>query len=255
MTAFALPKMPKRFVELSSVNLARTSIEYAVERGYPSLIHGSAGEGKSVSLYHLSKRMGGIYCSINAPAKHVRGMYFLLLETFGLYARSGRPTTAMVADAVYEGLAERHCAYPEKFLIVDEIGELDKDGQKELLRMHEATGFPMILSGNDEKLMQTHHRDSGLDQIVTRIGWRCRFIGLTKQDCIDLGVVFNVEGSDAYEALTAFGQKRNVRDLYKLLDDAEYSTGGVGSIRFHHLKAAVLDLFGRDGLALFKSND
>jgi hypothetical protein len=253
MTAFAYPKMPKRFVELSSVGLAKSAIEYAVKRGYPSLIHGSAGHGKSVSLYHLSKQLGGTYCSINDPAKHVRGMYFLLLDSFGLYPRTngGRQTTAIVADAVYEGLTERHRAFPDEFLIVDEIGELGMEGQKELLRMHEATGFPLVLSGNDEKLMQTHHRHSGLDQIVTRIGWRCRFPGLSKQDCEALGTAFNVEGPDAYKALIAFGRKRNVRDLYKLLDDAEHSSGGGVGIRLHHLKAAVLDLFGRDGLALF----
>lgn len=79
----------------------------------------------------------------------------------------------------------------------------------------------------------------------------CAVIGKpSRSDCRDIGVSFNVEGIETYEALTAFGMSTSLRELVDLLQKAEVITGGEGSIKYTTLEAALLHYGGESALKL-----
>ncbi len=65
-------------------------------------------------------------------------------------------------------------------------------------------------------------------------------------DCKSVGVEYDVEGKDAYDALVCYGARSSLRDLFRLLDHAKASRLGGGSIRKKHLELAVMLLHGGD---------
>lgn len=112
------------------------------------------------------------------------------------------------------------------------------------------TNSALVLAGNVEKLTKTRPAEMGsLDQIHSRIGLRVHLDTPTAADCRAIAVTFNVEGLDAYQELEAFGSRSNLRELVRLLVEAQEITEASG-IRLPHIRAVAQALYGnRDALA------
>lgn len=139
---------------------------------------------------------------------------------------------------------EPSSAWRPKVLLVDEYQALEPKVLRELMSTHERCRIPLALSGNKERLANSKRDAVAVAQIENRIGPRVFLDRPTAEACESIGVEFNVEGRDAYQALAFFGGNTTVRDLVRLLEICTRNNEGGGSIRLSHLETAVLGLYG-----------
>lgn len=230
-----------RFINIGSSLEIRKAMEIARDiPNYPVLISSKPGMGKTTALKHHAKEMGGYYCEVGQSSKSVKGMLTMLIDAVGF--PSSYKHVKDLNDTAIE-LLSVHIHGPT-LMLVDEVQILELTAFRELLRVHEATGISLVLSGNDRRLARTRIYDSALDQIVSRLGLRVELGPPNEEDTRSIGIDFNVEGRDAYSALHNFGRKTSVRDLVRLLVFAEQLRGQTGSIHIHHLKMAFLTIYG-----------
>ncbi|MCL7998269.1 ATP-binding protein [Brucella sp. 21LCYQ03] len=250
------PKVPPReqFADISAVKRARDGIVYAMNFGESVQIVSPAGYGKTTALHYLAEEFGGIYCQVGQAHKSVPDMYRLLLSAFNIYYDSNNYTRALY-DTLVERLS-RDISYHEVrnkrlLLIVDEVQTLEATAQRELLNIQETCNLALVISGNGERLTSKVDRGAW-DQIDSRMGMRIKLPGLSKQDCIDIGSAFGVEGMDTYEAISNYGRRTNARYLGRLLREAKALAAGTAAIQLHHIQG-VMKAKGRlDDLRLLK---
>jgi DNA transposition AAA+ family ATPase len=136
-----------------------------------------------------------------------------------------------VKDLSDTAVARLYPGYRSKqLLIVDEVQKLDLSAFRELVRIHEEADCALVLSGNDKRLARTRIHDSALDQIVSSLGFRVELDVPLEEDCRDIAIDFNLEGTEAYQTLAHFGRQTSVRDLVRLLLFAEKLRGQSGGI-------------------------
>ncbi len=248
------PHRPSRFVDISASKAVRSAIEAAVDLGYPSLITGEPGTGKTTALLHHTAELSGVYCQVGQASKSVAGMYQMLLDahSYGTDAKFLRD----LSDVVYSQLRPSYMDERGRLLVVDEIQTLDLAALRELLNIQETCRIPLVLCGNDERLAKTNSRDSAIDQIKSRIGVIRKLGKPLPEDCRDIAIEFNVEGKDARTALETFGCQTSLRDLVRVLEIASVITGGFGSIQLRHIEQATLKKYGDpSALALLKGEE
>lgn len=233
-----------RYVETRTARQLRAVLGTAVQLGCPVLAVGDAGLGKTVALRRIAAETGAAYCEVAQHTKNIKPMFQLLHEAFGLYQHS---------KFVYElAQACKRSIGPDRPLIVDEYQNFAPAVLRELLHIQEHCGFPMLLAGNRERLAGGRRDAGALDQIASRLPYTVAVGKPTRDDCIGIGVEYNVEGKDAYEALANYGQQTSLRALCFLLDLSAALTGGQGGIALRHIETALGNMTpaGRDALKL-----
>lgn len=255
--ALTRPYMTDVFVEIGAVRRIRGAISAAMESPYPSYIVSDPGYGKTTALFHSAQGQGGAYVQIGEAHKNIAGMYLAVLGAFNILARSTYERELF--NQVVNDLSPRRYQLdaPRRLLIVDEFQTFEDRTKRELLKIQETCGFALVLAGNSERIMSSGKKDvKALQQIEDRIGVRVALPPLDDDDCVAIGSAYGVEGMDAYRAVTAFGTGTNVRALARLLQQAKRLTGGTAAIQIHHIKTAVLALYGKnDALALLTRKD
>jgi len=233
----------KRFVNIKNVERIEDTINYTLQTGYPTLITSAPGMGKTTALREYAERTNAVYCEINQTTKGLKGMFEMLIEEHGYY--SDKQYTSEIGKICHHHLSDyynrRYCLSP---LIIDEYQTLEPKNQRELLSLQERCGIPLVLSGNNERLAGKKEDRGALQQIESRIAMHTQLDRLSAQDCERLAVAFNVEGVDAYRALSSFGCKTSVRELVRLLEECERIVNGAGGIRLHHVESALMGLSG-----------
>lgn len=181
----------------------------------------------------------------------------MLLGSLGI--ADGHKYLTDLSDDVYRTFmpSNRYCtdagAFIDKprFLVVDEVQTLEATAFRELLRVQEKCSLGLVLAGNAERLANTRRDAETWAQIESRIGMQRHLPGPSIRDCELIGSAFNVEGKDAYAALSAYGTRTNFRDLVQLLETARRmsgtETGNVVGIRLIHLQNALSTLTARAG--------
>lgn len=254
MTTLIAPRSTTRFVHTTASRQIKDAIAAAIDLGYPTLITGEPGTGKTTALLYHTAQFTGVYCQVGYASRTVKGMYQMLLDAHGIAV--DRAFLKELSELVYWQLKPAFEAERGRLLIVDEVQTLDLSALRELLNIQETCRIPLVLSGNIERLARTKSHDSALEQINSRIGMRVRLGKPFPEDCRDLAIEFNVEGKDAYAAVEAYGARTSIRDLVKLLEVAERITGGVGSIKLGTLEHALLTLNGdQDALSLIVTEE
>lgn len=237
-----------KVVEIGAVHQVRAALRTAERFGFPSLVIGNPGMGKTTALRLVAKEHDGAYCEVSQQTKTVKGMYHMLLSAYGVRA-DARFTYDLASQCLWSLDNNRRDVPP---LFVDEYQTFEPRALRELLHIHERCGFALVLSGNRERLAKSSRDAGALEQIESRIGMRFRMERPSPDDCTNIGIEFNVEGSEAYAALAAFGGRTTVRDLVRLLLICVENTKGSGSIKLAELKEGAQALFGsRDALKLF----
>lgn len=233
-----------RYVETRTALLLRAALGTAVQLSCPVLAVGDAGLGKTVALRRIASETRAAYCEVAQHTKNIKPMFQLLHEAFGLFQSS---------KFVYDlAQACKRNIGPERPLIVDEYQNFAPTVLRELLHIQEQCGFPLLLVGNRERLAGGRRDAGALDQIESRLPYRVAVGKPTRDDCVSIGVEYNVEGRDAYEALAAYGQRTSLRALCFLLDMCAAATGGRGGIALRHIETALGNMtpIGRDALKL-----
>jgi DNA transposition AAA+ family ATPase len=236
--------IPANIVETETVAIAREAATLALALRFPVHIVGRPGTGKSSALWHVAREMGGSYCEVSAPSKGTKAMFELLLDSIG--ERTGKKYVSEIADEVYYRFQPHHAPSSDgewhqfpRLLVVDEVQTLEPTAFRELLRVQEKCGVGLVLAGNAERLAGQKKDADTWAQIESRIAVRRTLPGPNKRDCELIGSTYNVEGKDAYEALSAFGTRTNFRDLTQLLEIAKSLAGNAIGIRKSHLETAL----------------
>lgn len=243
MTRLIRPYVPETYVEIGAVAIARQAIEYALRRPYPANLVGKPGYGKTTALWHLSMEYGGTYCPVSQTSKSAVGMYRLILDALGIY--HSLRLAGDLLEKIIESFDRRHYGRsPKPVLIVDEVQTLEATALRELLNIQETCGLALVMAGNGERLAARQVDHAAWEQIERRIGMTFRLLPLTKPDCDALALEFNVEGADAFAALTNFGTQTHASHLVRLLEQATILTGGTTGVRLEHIRSAANAMFG-----------
>jgi DNA transposition AAA+ family ATPase len=239
----------RTFVKINTVERIDTAINYTLRTGYPTLITSAPGMGKTTALREYAKNTNAVYCEINQTTKSTKWMYEMLIEAHGHH--TDKQYTSDIGRLCYRYLADYYADFPCRTpLIIDEYQTLEPKNQRELLSLQERCDIPLVLSGNNERLAGKKEDRGALKQIESRIAMHIQLDRPTSQDCERLAVAFNVEGVDAYAALSRYGCKTSVRELVRVLEECERLVNGAGGIRLHHVEAALFGLSdGRETLA------
>ncbi|OJF99972.1 ATP-binding protein [Pararhizobium antarcticum] len=249
--------IPARIVETDTVKIARMASKFSLDMGFPVHLIGRPGTGKSSALWHIAQDMGGGYCEVSAQSRSTKGMFQMLLGTLGI--ADDHKYISDLSDDVYRCFMpiNRYCSEAgcfvdvPHFLVVDEVQTLEATALRELLRVQEKCSLGLVIAGNAERLATTRRDAATWAQIESRIGMQRHLPGPSICDCELIGAAFNVEGKDAYAALSAYGTRTNFRDLVQLLETARRmsgpETGHAVGIRLIHLQNALSTLTARTG--------
>ena len=225
------------FVEINAARQVRVAVETALASRCAVRITSNPGRGKTFALWHICEQLGGYYCQVASEQKAGRGLWEMLLASAGVIHDCRH--AGDMADLVYSRFDCRRESEP-MLLVIDEYQNIEPAYQRELLSLQETTQIALVLAGNTVGLRRRSVDVIALEQIDDRIWHNVTVSELSAEDCCSIGVEFNVEGKDAYSAITAFGLGSNARQLVRLLTYAKALTQGQGSVQLRHIESAVL---------------
>lgn len=240
----AVPKTPHRFVETSSSRMVGKAIKTAVRLRAPVRIIGKPGTGKTAALLHYRQQYDAVYVECTHFSKNVGGLFRSLIAAYGFHSDSKFERD--LTDVLYSrltGSAWDGKRLRDKPLFVDEWQTLEATAQRELVRISENCGIPLVLSGNEERLTTSKIDHTAMAQVESRIAAVFHTLPLTEADCDTICIDFNVEGKDAFERVRRIGTGLEFRRLANVLEEAKlFREGGAGSIRAFHLDEAIESL-------------
>jgi len=225
------------FVEITAAKQVQMAVDTALASRCAVRITSNPGRGKTFALWHICAKLGGYYCQVASEQKAGRGLWEMLLAS--AHVTHDCRHAGNMADLVYSRFDCRHDPEP-LLLVIDEYQNIEPAYQRELLSLQETAQIALVLAGNTVGLRRRSVDAIALEQIDDRIWHNVRVSELSAEDCRSIGIEFNVEGKDAYSAITAFGLRSNARQLVRLLSNARALTQGQGSVQLRHIESALL---------------
>jgi DNA transposition AAA+ family ATPase len=139
-------------------------IKLAHEAKDMAIIYGDAGSGKTFTAKHYAAEVSGcVYIS----ATHVKGAPKAVLQTLAAKLKvAARLTAAELYDEVVKVFMQA-----DRLLIVDEAQHLSTGALETIRGLHDETGVPVVMLGNDWVLTRMRgSRAPAFAQILSRVG-------------------------------------------------------------------------------------
>ena len=239
--------MVEHHTKITAVSQVISAVECAIESGIVAHIIGEPGLGKTQALLYAQSRIhGSIYCSVSQTSKNYVGLLKMLHGELGFLA--DHKYTRDIENSllnhlpIYQG---RDGDPVRRLVMIDEIQILELPAFRDLLEIATYSPIALVVCGNPTSLASSAKRDAGtFNQIRSRIGlWR-HIEKPTAEDCQRIAAGFNLEGMDAYKAAVEIARSSSLRIMCNVLARAENLSAGRGSTKLHHMKTAVLELYG-----------
>ncbi len=226
----------RRFIATSIHEQVQEAVQFSVERNAVSLVVGRPGNGKSTSIRHIAEAdPRAILLDFKPRFRTTKGMHRAFMEACGWWhVHKNGHDLEVAAEACARERAER-----SHFLLVDEYQNFDLEAVRALLRFNDDYGLPIILVGNFSRLRRTKTDAHTFEQITSRIWKSIKLDNPVRQDFIEIGVEYNLEGQPAYEELVVLGHNTCIREAVQVLETARALRGERGSLGIEHLREAV----------------
>jgi len=226
------PERPDIFAATSISRRVHETIDFAVKTAGTAVIVGPAGIGKSAALAEYCAANTNAYAfELEQTRKTLKRLAEAICEVFNIYVY--REYSAEIFDVLIDRLVDD--VHRGNFLIIDEVQNAGLDGIRMLLTLHEHLGMPMVFVGNPAAIKRTQANAAVFDQVEDRVGRWVRLERPLPEDIQSIGIDYEVQGKDAYDALIAYGVHFTIRKAVRLLQTARQLAGEKGSIRYHHL--------------------
>ena len=262
MNQTSQPFQLENFVETETYRKVKEAADNAILFRRPALVYGKAGLGKTVALMKIAAETGAKMFEVNATNKGVGAMLKSFIRAFGGYPR-GRATGDLLEECEYLAREDTITARDgwggmsaeqyrqSRLLLVDEYQTFEPNALRLLLGICFDMQLPLLVCGNSERLARNSREAKlAMEQLRQRLLLRFEVGKPSYRDCRDIGIHFNVEGKEAYEAIAAFGCQTSLRELVDLLQKAANVNGGEGGIKRHSLETALLAYGGEKLLPL-----
>jgi DNA transposition AAA+ family ATPase len=226
----------RRFIETSIHEQVQEAAQFATSMRAVSLVVGRPGNGKTTSVRRIAETdTGATLIDFKPRYRTVKGMHKAMMEAYGWFHnhRNGYDL-----EEAAEACARR-CAETGEYFIVDEYQNFDLEAVRALLRFNDDFGLPIVLVGNFSRLRRTKADAHTFEQITSRIWKRIKLDNPTRQDFIEIGVEYNLEGQAAYEELIVLGHNTCIREVVQTLETARELRGEHGSLNVENLREAV----------------
>jgi DNA transposition AAA+ family ATPase len=252
----------ENFVETETYRKVKDAVLHAVSLQRAVLVFGKAGLGKTVSLLKIASETGAPMFEVDDTNKGTGAMLESFITAFG-YSPHGRTTRDLLYQckkvAALDSFALLYGSRglsPDQYrqsrlLLVDEYQNLQPVALRLLLGLCLEAQLPLLVCGNSETLAsRSREAKLAVEQLRHRLLLRFEVGKPSYRDCRDIGILFNVEGKEAYAAISAFGSRTSLRELVDMLQKAAIMTGGEGSIKHHTIESALLAYGGQKFLPL-----
>jgi AAA domain len=241
----------KNFVETETYRRVKEAAAHAVLVPNAVLVYGKAGLGKTVALHKIASETGAALFEVDPTSKGPGAMLESFILAFG-HRTQGRTTRDLLYQCKQIARPDSHALQygwgglsPDQYrqsrlLLVDEYQNFEPSALRLLFGICFEAQLPLLVCGNSESLI-SRSRESKLamEQLSQRMLMRFEVRKPLASDCRNIGILFNVEGMEAYAAIAAFGCQTSLRELVDLLRKATFITGGEGSIKLHSLQVAL----------------
>lgn len=235
----ALPSAPC-YLETPTSRKIITHLRFAQVAGDLAVIYGSAGTGKSTTLWRYAETAPNVWvvamapdCSGVVPTLEEVAFALGMRDLPGGAARLRRDVVARVTGT--EGL-----------LIVDEAQHLSVASLEELRTIHDRTGVGLVLVGNETVYgrLTGGKRAEHFAQLFSRIGKRLHLCGPTKADALAIIDHYGIRDPEARASLCRIADEPGgLRGLVKTARLALMFAGGDAVAR-EHVMSAWKDLGG-----------
>lgn len=241
-------RFPNGFAPTKAVETMFAAHSFALTMRKPVLVYGAPDTGKSAAALLVAEMNNAALVKIGQSTKDPVGLYFSLVEAFGIYPSStGRQRLGMECFRLLQGVSRP--------LIVDEYQNLETRTLRELLHLQEECGFPLIAVGNDSRISRISKKDElTYQQIDTRWAFRSEILQPSEADFFQLAILFRVQDMPAFKLVGAFGAGRGFREVQNVLAIAA-DKAPTGPVTTEHLSAVICGLYGVDDAAqTFETN-
>jgi hypothetical protein len=256
----------KNFVETETYRRVKEAAAHASLVPNAVLVYGKAGLGKTVALYKIASETGAALFEVDPTIKGPGAMLESFILAFG-HKLHGSKTRDLLYQCKQIARPDSHALQygsgelsPDQYrqsrlLLVDEYQNFEPSALRLLFGICFEAQLPLLVCGNSETLAsRSREAKLAMEQISQRMLMRFEVRKPLASDCRNIGILFNVEGMEAYAAIAAFGCQTSLRELVDLLQKATFMTGGEGSIHRRHLESALIGYGGGKSLSLLSPN-
>lgn len=235
------------FLTLSSSELVIQQIQFTSAIREPRRIHSMPGMGKTTTLKEYAKHQPAKYCEVGYCDKDVAGLYRLILKSFGHFCNSTerkRELLEMVEHSLKA--AFENCEFFQnriQVLLFDEYQTFEAVTLRELLRLQEKYRFPLILSGNSQRLSKHSSCVNANKQNSSRAGPIVEVLPPTLSDCELIADHFKLMDQNVRRLFLCFAGERDLRTTYKVINEALFLRQGLDEIQIEHLQLAMRNVF------------
>ena len=228
------PAAPAAFCETPTASEIRDAIDMARQYGFVAAIYGAPGIGKTTALRHVADTTGAAY-AVQSPARSaLPRMLASIAEAIG------EPAGAAGQAVLHQRIVDSLRVYPCPALLIDEAQHLPAAALDELRCIHDESGVPLVVAGNEGLRV----RVAALPQLESRIGVSVTLRTSRTDDVTALARCYGIVDEAALAWLATRG-RRSLRILERLMRMAR-DVAGDGPITVESLELAAA---GRGGAA------
>ena len=206
--------MKTAFIETENVSRFRKAVGVVedLEKGQPGFMvaHGRAGRGKTFAAQNYYAEHGGIYIQVWQDWTQAAFLQALCFEVNGTRPRSSNTCKIRIVEDLNK---------EKRTIFVDEADRLHVRRLEDLRDIHEATGSPIVLIGEEELLGLV----SSQRRLWSRVTQEVKFGSVSQTDIITFGLeaadlVIEPDASDLIKVRSG-GDFRLVRNIVQDLED------------------------------------